>query len=332
MENKGFDYKYESKEMDFAYRVFSKCAYPFSVSSKIFPDCRATFLHRHDFVQCWYCLEGEYIHYVENREYHCKSGSLVIIPPGIGHSFDIKASSNTRIVTIESTLFFFDSVPEPARTKAITNLFLLGFSAELCLSPKFYIQFEGEERDRFENVLSHLLKFDYSKNLPNILSIRKRFCEIFNLPSFSLSEKQLKTAEKLINTKLSPIMNTVLYMNKNFGAKIGCETLCSVSAMCYSDFFKYFKRILGITYTKYLRMLRIQRAKSFVAFSRYSFDYIADVCGLGDRTYLSRLYKKYLGYTMQEERARQKTTMQKYPLMTATHDSLDKLNLEFRQD
>ena len=329
MEDKGFEYQYETKEMSLAHNVFGRFTYPFAVSSKIFPDFHAKSLHRHDYLQFWYSLSGEYIHYVGKNEYHCKSGSLVIVPPGVGHTFETSVARQALIVSIDVPVFFFTGAPEPLRTKTIANLFLQSFSDELHTSPRYFVQFEGEEKERLEGILTYLLKFDYAKPLPNILTIRKRFCEIFNLPSFTLSEKQLKTAEKLIATKLIPIMDAVLYMNKNFGEKIESEDLCSVSAMCYSDFFKYFKKILGITFTEYLRILRIEKAKSFICFSRYSLDYIADICGLCDRTYLSSLFKKYYGCTIREERARQANTKQNFPFLTATHDSLDKLNLEF---
>ena len=127
-------------------------------------------------------------------------------------------------------------------------------------------------------------------------------------------------------------MEAVLYMNKNFGSKIDSETLCSISAMCYSDFFKYFKTVCGVPFTQYLRQLRVQMAKFFIVFSRYSLDYIANICGLCDRTYMSKLYTKYFEYTIREERARQEKNRRDYPFMNATHDSIDKLNLEFQHN
>ena len=124
-------------------------------------------------------------------------------------------------------------------------------------------------------------------------------------------------------------MDAVLYMNKNFGSQIDSEELCSVSAMCYSDFFKYFKIVCGTTFTKYLRQLRVHMAKYFIVFSRYSLDYIADICGLCDRTYMSKLFTKYFGCTIREERMRQEKNRQDYPFLIADHDTVERVNLEF---
>ena len=321
--------EYYSMEFAFARRMFDKCKYPLCITKKLYDDHSGNKLQRHDFVQAWYSLEGEYTHFVGDKVYHCKPGSFVVVPPGVGHNFNIRKEDNVVLICIEATAFFFRSVPEELRTDAIANLFLHSFEKELKFTPSVFTELQGEERTAFENTLLQLAKYDYSKTLPNILPIRKRLCEAFSRPPFALSEKQKAQAEKIIKTKLFLIMEAVLYMNKNFGSKIDSETLCSISAMCYSDFFKYFKTVCGVPFTQYLRQLRVQMAKYFIVFSRYSLDYIANICGLCDRTYMSKLYTKYFEYTIREERARQEKNRKAFPFMLATHDSIDKLNLEF---
>ena len=324
--------EYFPMEFAFAQRVFEKCKYPICITKKLFGDCSADKLQRHDFVQAWYSLEGEYTHFVGDKVYHCKPGSFVVVPPGVGHNFNIRKEDHVVLICIEATIFFFYSASEELRTDAIANLFLHSFEKELKFTPSFFIDLHGEERNAFENVLLGLSKYDYSKTLPNILPIRKRLCDAFSRSPFALSDKQKVQAEKIIKTKLFPIMEAVLYMNKNFGSKIDSETLCSISAMCYSDFFKYFKTVCGVPFTQYLRQLRVQMAKFFIVFSRYSLDYIADICGLCDRTYMSKLYTKYFGYTIREERARQEKNRRDYPFNIATHDSVNKLNIEFQYE
>ncbi|MBE6911368.1 MAG: AraC family transcriptional regulator [Ruminococcaceae bacterium] len=321
--------EYFPMEFAFARRVFDIYKYPFCIVAKPFGEHNGLKLQRHDFVQAWYCVEGEYIHFVGDKVYYCKEGSFVVVPPGVGHNFIIRKEDHVVLACIEATAFFFRSAPEELRPDAMAALFLHSFAKDLKYQPSFFVELSEDERKVFESTLLRLAKYDYSKTLPNILHIRKKLCELFHLPSFALSEKQRTQTEKIIKTKLFPIMDAVLYMNKNFGSRIDSEELCSVSAMCYSDFFKYFKIVCGTTFTLYLRQLRVQMAKYFIVFSRYSLDYIADICGLCDRTYMSKLFTKYFGYTIREERTRQEKNRHDYPFFLADHDTVERLNLEF---
>ena len=313
---------------DFMYRVFDHWKYPFRVKklfgSETFPET----LHMHDFPQVWYTLSGEYNHYVDDTIYRCVPGSLVIVPPGPGHCFQIGSGCTPELICLQGTHFFFDKLPEPYRTCLVTNLFLPRFSRELKLPLPLFLRFDGETRRQFEETLVYLSSFNYASHLPNIVSLRRLAGELFSANSFALSSKQRKASERVISSKLMPIMDVLLYINKNLARKLTSEELLKLSMMSYSEFFKYFKKITGITLTEYIGRLRVRRALSYVAYTQYSFEYIADLCGFGNRTCLGRLFKRYLGNTMTEERARQEITKKEYPLTIVTHDTINKVNLE----
>ena len=313
---------------DFMYRVFYHYQYPFNAGLLKCSPSTSDKLHLHDFPQIWYCVSGEYRHYIENVLYSCKPGSLLIIPPGTGHAFDTAPEKTPKLICLQGSHFFFNKLPEPYRTNLITNIFLPSFSKELGFSIPLAHQLDGNIRDEFESVLLHLSDYDYQRSIPNISHLRLLVGKLFSLPQFEICGKERNKAQRLIESKLDPLMNVLLYINKNFAEKISSEELIKISMMSYSEFFKYFKKLTGVTFTEYIGRLRVRRALSYVARTQYSFEYIADLCGFGDRTYLAKLFKKYHGITMTEERARQEITKKEYPFSVFSHDSINRVNLE----
>jgi mannose-6-phosphate isomerase-like protein (cupin superfamily) len=55
-------------------------------------------LHVHwDAAEAFYVLEGEYILFIEGREYACPAGSFIFIPAGIEHGFRVGAAASRKL-------------------------------------------------------------------------------------------------------------------------------------------------------------------------------------------------------------------------------------------
>ena len=215
---------------DFSFRVFMYYHYPFFVRKSIHTACKASELHRHDFPQLWYCSQGEYLHYVEDEVYRCGEGSLVIISPGVAHSFEVPEGQSAELFCIQGTFFFFNELSLSLRTNMLTSLFLQNFSKELGFEVKNAATFRGEERQIFERALVELSKFNYERVIPNMTQVRKRVEELFSLDFFKLDEERKKRADRIIGTKLEPISDALLYINRNFNKSITSEQLVKVDA------------------------------------------------------------------------------------------------------
>ena len=55
----------------------------------------------HDSAEAFYVLEGEYIMYLEDREFVCPAGSFIFIPLGVRHGFRVGNVPSRKLV------FFF---------------------------------------------------------------------------------------------------------------------------------------------------------------------------------------------------------------------------------
>jgi mannose-6-phosphate isomerase-like protein (cupin superfamily) len=55
-------------------------------------------LHIHrEAAEAFYVLEGEYVLFIEGREYPCPAGSFVFIPAGIEHAFRVGAGASRKL-------------------------------------------------------------------------------------------------------------------------------------------------------------------------------------------------------------------------------------------
>lgn len=55
-------------------------------------------LHVHrDATEAFYVLEGEYVLFIEGREYRCPAGSFILIPAGIEHGFRVGAVASRKL-------------------------------------------------------------------------------------------------------------------------------------------------------------------------------------------------------------------------------------------
>ena len=307
-----------------AFGVFSKFYYPIAVRLVKYIEHDADSYHRHDFPQIWYCLSGKYTHIVEDTVYECESGSMIIVPPGVHHNYAVELGNTTELICFECTYSFLSGFNESQRTNIIANIFCQHLCDEIGFSREYFIKFNGDERNALEKLLLSLCQEDYKHKIADFDAVKRKIGKLFSLPSFSLDDEQFKKANTFIKNKLDPMMASIEYMNKNYSKKIHREELIKISTLCQTDYFKLIKKIVGTTYSIYLQMLRLRRAQTMITFSTFSFTYIADKCGFGNRTYMGKVFKKYYGRTMSEDRAELDIHLAQYPYMVMTHEFWDK--------
>lgn len=68
----------------------------------------------HDSAEAFYVLQGEYIIFLENREFSCPAGSFIFIPAGIPHGFRVgkQASRKLNLYAPSTMVGYFDDLSE----------------------------------------------------------------------------------------------------------------------------------------------------------------------------------------------------------------------------
>jgi quercetin dioxygenase-like cupin family protein len=70
-------------------------------------------LHIHrDAAEAFYILEGEYIIFIEGRDFPCPAGSFIFIPAGIRHGFRVGAVASRKLIlyTPAAMVGYFDDL------------------------------------------------------------------------------------------------------------------------------------------------------------------------------------------------------------------------------
>jgi mannose-6-phosphate isomerase-like protein (cupin superfamily) len=91
----------------------------------------------HDAAEAFYVLDGEYLIFVEDREFVCPTGSFIYIPAGLRHGFRVGAvaSRKLNLYAPAAMIGYFDELsaaiatgdPDPARLDEIA----LGYGMEV---------------------------------------------------------------------------------------------------------------------------------------------------------------------------------------------------------
>lgn len=70
----------------------------------------------HDAAEAFYVLEGEYVIFLDGREWICPAGSFIYIPTGLPHGFRVGAvaSRKLNIYTPAAMVGYFDDVADAA--------------------------------------------------------------------------------------------------------------------------------------------------------------------------------------------------------------------------
>lgn len=75
----------------------------------------------HDAAEAFYVLEGEYIIFLDGREFRCPAGSFIFIPAGLPHGFRVgpTPSRKLNLYTPAAMVGYFDDLSEAIRAGVV---------------------------------------------------------------------------------------------------------------------------------------------------------------------------------------------------------------------
>lgn len=291
------------RHINFCFYRFLNCTPFCQVSQKSYSQPYRCNTHSHDHPHMWYCTDGEYIHFVGNQEYSCGTGSLIIVPPGTLHAYEIPAGQHATLLQADIAFDAYLSPDKRQYKKTVSHLFLPAFAPMLGFRfPDLYTL--GPDSQEKAQGIFHALLTEHSQQQENALYYKYHLLEqLFSLPEFALTQIQALTAGEAIVSLLRPTIRALVFINQNYSKKITSETVSRQVSICRSNLFLLIKAFTGMTFTAYLQALRVARAKIALIYSDYSFSYIAHMCGFSDASYMSKCFLKYKGYTLKHDRS-----------------------------
>lgn len=254
--------------------------------------------HWHDYVQIWYCLEGEMRHYIGDAEYIQRPGSCFVILPYIDHTIDTSVSEVTpRFLSLSFTDKFLTD-----RGYKFFSYFNKRANFEGRLLP-MVCELDGDLREAADRLSASFLS-EFGKHKDMSFDI---------LAGYLADFLQLLCRDDVddhgiicIKDRANAITDSIRYMSENIGAKISLDDLCAVACMSRRMYTENFRTLTGTTSAKFLIRLRISTACTLLTFSDKTVSEIAEECGFHDKMRLAHVFAEYIGISPTAYRRRQR--------------------------
>ncbi len=284
-----------------SFETLDRRQYPVYAQKVVYTAKSKSTPHRHDFAQIWYCYKGRYYHQVEDKVYDCPEGSVILLPMGTAHNF--WAEADTQLLNLDIRQDFLDMKAPGQHLNSAINLFLPQFFDELKLSFDYYKVLGQDSRRIWEQMVSWLAMLNYApSDIATLGEVRDGMEKLFSVPEYAVADKITEKAVRLLQTRVSPILRIINYLNKHYPEKITDEILQQEGNVSRAVMYRYFKRVMNTTYASFLQYLRSRHAHICMRETIYSLTDIAELCGFYDVYHMSRVYAKCTGVTLSKQR------------------------------
>ena len=242
--------------------------------------------HWHREIELIYVRSGSANFNISNKSFTAYEGDLIISDTGDIHysnSFGMDNSLDFIIFdpSIVSSRYEYSNFSHPLVKKELLDQYLLTEE----LHNLFHIlKMELKEKPLYyeEVVKASLRKFWYHL---------KRRIPIDKLQSTGPNHR---------NSMLNNFQNLLFYMDENFHENITLEVAAKKMHFSPSYFSKVFKNFTGITFVKYLNLIRVEHAMEQLKTSGNKIIDIALSCGFNNIRTFNRVFKGITGYTPSE--------------------------------
>lgn len=243
--------------------------------------------HYHDFVELVYTLKGKCIHRINGVEYSVKKGDLLFINYNQSHS--IVGVVDTYYINIMLKPEYINmGLANQENAFALLNLKGFDDFIKILDESKSKVTFSGEERDRIEEIISVIKRETEEKNPGYDLAIRSEL----NLLLIMVFRKM----SLAIDVDIGGIDEKLLaYIHQHSDEKL---TLADVAKKCSynsSYFSRAFKEYTGLTFTAYLKKVRMEKAIKLLESTNMKITDIYSEVGYTDKTKFFSHFRSFTG-------------------------------------
>ncbi len=244
--------------------------------------------HTHDFIEFVYMLKGKSVHIVDGDKYPMNSGDLLIINYNQSHSFN--GDPDAKFCNILVKPSFIDK-----RMHKNTDLFALFETSNYKEFKEFidnkcnFIRFSPEEKNCFEYMLLLLNKELNDKEIGYAITSKAGM-------NFLLTMIFRKMCKSLSydDTDFKEILK---YIEKNYMDNISLNDLSKICHYNPSYFSRVFKKYSGVTFTEYLKRIRITNACLLIDNGDIPISDIYVRVGYTNKTNFYKHFKEIIGLT-----------------------------------
>lgn len=254
-------------------------------------------LHLHDFMEFVYIIRGKYVHTVDNIQYPVTKGDLVVINYNQTHGFYSDCNSEHYNILIKPE-FINEKIEKHDDVFALLELSEYGDFKNLIDKQNPVISFSKEEQKKVETIIglleSEFEKTDFGQQVVTHSCVNLLLAMIFRKMS-----RPKPMSNGIINKEM------LEYIREHCGEKITLKMLCRQGHYDVSYFSRMFKKYTGVTFTKYLKDIRIECACDMLKSTEDKVNDIYTKVGYSDKTKFFKDFKNHTNTTPLKYRSSQ---------------------------
>ena len=251
-------------------------------------------VHLHDYIQIFYVKTGQHKHFVNGIEYTPSAGSLVLIPPYTHHNIDNRISNdNFYAQSISFSEGFFNSLSNEKLEFNGRSGILGGF--ELQVYRQLSKHDDGVVRESLSIIIAELNK----GNKASSETIHHHLYKILKL----LKSKTRATPPGIVyaNMRLAT-KQAIWYISENLDHSFSLEDVCRYVGMSRTSLSTALKRVTGLTFSKLVVALKIQRINCELIETNKSLVQLFEEYNFYDRSHFYKCYTQTMGCSHTEYR------------------------------
>jgi AraC-like DNA-binding protein/mannose-6-phosphate isomerase-like protein (cupin superfamily) len=229
-----------------------------------------------------YCVEGNGDAHVMKKKYQLHPGSFIIIPAGEQHSY---AASEEHSWTIYWVHF-----------KGSLSCGLVDTMIRKINDHQGSVEFQPRRIELFEDMYT-CLERGYSNDNISYANV----CLHHYIASFIYADKFNLSGNKQPDDAVELSIN---YMQENISSLLTLEDIAKSVNFSASHYSALFRKKTGFAPIEYFNHLKIQRACQYLLYTELRIKEIADMLGIEDPYYFSRMFAKLMGQSPVQYRSR----------------------------
>jgi len=245
------------------------------------------------FFRLYYIYEGEGMVTHKGIEYKLTPHKLFLIPSFTNSSYSCNKSLSLIYVIFTNQLYnefiiynFHDRVFEVEAKPQDKGL----FERLLFLNPKMELLDNDPQKYDNWNYLDKNRNNEPQKPFQEKLESQGILLQLFS--RFNISENDELNIK---NSTISKIFPAIQYINNNLEGSLSVKKLAEEICLSTDYFSHLFHEVTKSRPIEFIQRKRIEKAQLLLVTTKHSLDKIAELSGLSNASYLSRLFKRYTG-------------------------------------
>ncbi|MFC4596910.1 AraC family transcriptional regulator [Cohnella hongkongensis] len=107
----------------------------------------------------------------------------------------------------------------------------------------------------------------------------------------------LADQDRVERIRLKPVLD---FVEANIAGRISVEEVCGLANMSYYYFVKFFKKMMGQSFTEYVNFRKIKRAEQLLLTRDISVSEVGDLIGMANMAHFYKMFKRFNGCSPKE--------------------------------